>query len=107
MEPERIRANPQIPMPCGSYTVFLLVWVNQLGASWIVTHSQADNFRSGEATTLACKPEDYQKMPPEVLRLLGFYKGASGAGGLGGKDPVETWEGLKGYAGGEWLYEKA
>lgn len=45
------------------------------------------------------------KMPPSVLRMLGFYKGASGAGGLGGKDPVETWKGLKGYKGGEWVYE--
>lgn len=70
----------------------------------LMVDMQADNFRSGEATTLACKPEEYKKMPPEVLRLLGFYKGASGAGGLGGKDPVETWEGLEGYNGGEWFY---
>ncbi|WVR07893.1 hypothetical protein IAU60_004936 [Kwoniella sp. DSM 27419] len=65
----------------------------------------SDNFRQGENTALACKPEEYMKMPPEVLKLLGFYKGSSGTGALGGKDPVNTWSGLQGYTGGEWIYE--
>jgi hypothetical protein len=46
------------------------------------------------------------KMPPDVLKLLGFYKSANGAGHLKGKNPVEVWDGLKGYTGGEWVYEK-
>lgn len=44
-------------------------------------------------------------MPPEVLRLLGFYKGNSGSGHLKGTDPIKVWPGLKGYKGGEWFYE--
>ena len=61
--------------------------------------------RPGEATLIACKPEEYQKMPPEVLRLLGFYKGNSGSGHLKGRDPIKVWPGLKGYTGGEWFYQ--
>jgi hypothetical protein len=43
------------------------------------------------------------KMPPQVLKLLGFYKGGSGSGALGGQHPVEVWDGLKGYGGGQWF----
>jgi hypothetical protein len=63
---------------------------------------QADQFRQGELTALACRSEEYMKMPPQVLKLLGFYKGGSGSGALGGKHPVEVWDGLKGYGGGQW-----
>ncbi|ORY25467.1 hypothetical protein BCR39DRAFT_590166 [Naematelia encephala] len=66
-----------------------------------------DNFRQGEITALACKPEEFQKMPPEILRLLGFYRGKSGGGALAGRDPIDSWEGLKGYRGGEWLVNDA
>nr|XP_031858187.1 uncharacterized protein CI109_006429 [Kwoniella shandongensis]KAA5525259.1 hypothetical protein CI109_006429 [Kwoniella shandongensis] len=66
----------------------------------------SDNFRQGEITALACKPEDFMKMPPEVLRLLGFYKGRTGGGALAGRDPIETWSGLQGYNGGEWKYQE-
>ncbi|WRT68765.1 uncharacterized protein IL334_005745 [Kwoniella shivajii] len=67
----------------------------------------SDNFRQGENTVLACKPGEYMKMAPEVLKVLGFYKGSSGTGALGGKDPIKTWSGLQDYQGGEWIYKGA
>ncbi|ORY25460.1 hypothetical protein BCR39DRAFT_287932 [Naematelia encephala] len=66
-----------------------------------------DNFRQGEATAFSCKPEVFKKMPPEILRLLGLYAGKTGGGRFMGRNPVDTWEPLKGYSGGEWFGAEA
>ncbi|WWC90328.1 uncharacterized protein L201_005261 [Kwoniella dendrophila CBS 6074] len=66
----------------------------------------SDNFRQGENTVLTNKPEEYMKMTPEVLKVLGFYKGSAGTGALGGKHPKDVWKGLEGYQGGEWIYQQ-
>ncbi|KAL7425267.1 hypothetical protein Q5752_000955 [Cryptotrichosporon argae] len=66
----------------------------------------SDNFRQGEITALSLKPEDYMRMPPSILRLLGFYKGRTGGGALAGRDPINTWPGFKGYSGGEWIFNE-
>ena len=58
---------------------------------------QTDNFRQGETTLFSCKPEILAKLPPETLRLMGYYAGKTGGGRFLGRNPVETWEPLKGY----------
>lgn len=68
---------------------------------------QRDNFRQQDNTALYFEPEVLKKMTPKTLRLLGYYKGRTGGGGYLGRDPVDQWEPLQGYTGGEWFPNEA
>ncbi|WVQ80080.1 hypothetical protein IAT38_002181 [Cryptococcus sp. DSM 104549] len=65
----------------------------------------SDNFRQGELTSYVCTAEEFKKMPPAVLKLLGLYAGDTGGGRYIGRQPIEMWPEMKGYTGGEWIYK--
>lgn len=57
-----------------------------------------DTLRQGEAALLSVTPDIAKGMPPEVLRLIGYYRSQANMGGLRGKDPIDTYPPMTGYS---------